>query len=468
MSTMLRPAAVLILGAALTLPGPVGPAAAATPAVLGSTAAAVPAAPAATTPAPTRITDVNGDGLADIVYRGRRMAHPENPDDDTQLGYVAVVYGGGALPAQEIVAGDLQRQETEASFGSAVLAADLDRDGYADVIVSDPLSPTAIAERIRGKVWVLWGSASGVSAERRRLLVNGPEGTGRALAFVPTPAPVLAVGGRERPGGSLRLYPVNPDGTLGNRRLISLATPGIPGPSREGSDFGAPLAAAGSLLVVGAPHAAVGDVRRAGAAYVLRMRSGMAFGVTRLSQDGRTVPESPETGDEFGAAVSVHQRYVAVGVPGEGFGVATRVGLVQAFTLTPPGRRLAARHVTSATQSSLRLPGFASGAAHWWGSSVAVYRPCAGALGVLAVGRSNVASVARVPLTLAGTCPAAIVATGGFMNHHIGILRTSQGGTAAESTEFTVPEGFLVTPPSGAAVLWPTPHTPEDPAPPAA
>jgi hypothetical protein len=467
MGSTLRPAAVLLVGAALALPGAAGSAASAAP-VEARAVVAMPAAPAApVTPGRTRISDVNGDGLADIVYRGRRMAHPENPDDDTQLGYVAVVYGGGALPAQEVVAGDLNRRETEASFASAVLAADLNRDGYADVVVSDPLSQTADPERLRGKVWVMWGSASGISAERRRLLVNGPDGTGRALAYVPTPSPVLAVGGRERPGGSLRLYPVHADGTLGNRRLISLATPGIPGPPREGSEFGAPLAASGSLLVVGAPHASVGEVRRAGAAYVLRMRQGLAFGVTRISQAGRAVPESPEAGDEFGSSVSVHQRYVAVGAPGEGFGAAARVGLVQSFVMTPPGRRLAAQHVASATQSSLRLPGFASGAGHWWGSSVAVYRPCAGAIGVLAVGRSGVASAARVPLTLAGTCPAAIVATGGFVNHHIGILRTSVGGTTAESTEFTVDEGFLVTPPVGAGVLWPTLHAPEDPAPPA-
>lgn len=469
MGSSVRPVVVLLVGAAMALPlvggGTTATAAPSVPAGVAAAVTAVPAAPV--TPGRTRISDVNGDGLADIVYRGRRMAHPENPDDDTQLGYVAVVYGGGALPTQEVVAGDLTRRETEASFGSAVLAADLNRDGYADVVVSDPLSQTADPERLRGKVWVLWGSASGISAERRRLLVNGPDGTGRALAYVATPAPVLAVGGRERPGGSLRLYPVHADGTLGNRRLISLATPGIPGPPREGSEFGAPLAASGSLLVVGAPHATVDGVRRAGAAYVLRLRQGLAFGVTRISQAGTAVPEAPEAGDEFGGAVSVHQRYVAVGVPGEGFGVAARVGLVQSFVMSPPGRRIAAQHVRSATQSSLLLPGFASGAGHWWGSSVAVYRPCTGAIGVLAVGRSGVASAARVPLTPVGTCPAAVVATGGFTNHHIGILRTSVGGTTAESTEFTVPEGVLVTPPSGPAVLWPTPHAPEDPAPPA-
>lgn len=234
--------------------------------------------PAAADPVATRIVDVNCDGVADVVHTGSRVYTDE--DTDGEVKHVDVVFGGGALPAQQITNADLGDGLYEATgFGAAVVAADLNRDGCSDVVVSDPTRG-----EIAGTVWVLWGSTDGVSAANSAVLAEGPaEGLlGKSLAYVPLPEPVLAIGSDEHAGGVIRLYPVSAEGALGTPKLLDLDSPGIPGKVRWGVNvgFGDRLAASDDVLVAGSPWAEVAGRAEAGAVYVLRL------GAARLSRRG--------------------------------------------------------------------------------------------------------------------------------------------------------------------------------------
>jgi hypothetical protein len=53
--------------------------------------------------------------------------------------------------------------ETDDAFGSALSTADLDRDGYADLVVGVGSEDTADGGEESGLVEVLWGGAKGLS-----------------------------------------------------------------------------------------------------------------------------------------------------------------------------------------------------------------------------------------------------------------------------------------------------------------
>ncbi|WP_179201290.1 FG-GAP-like repeat-containing protein, partial [Streptomyces scabiei] len=114
----------------------------------GSSSAAPASVPAA--------DDFNGDGYADLVVG----APNATVSGETKAGYVAVTYGsakGLSTANKKIVsrstAGIPGAATANQFFGASFARADLDRDGYGDLV---------IAGGKEGSV-ILWGSASGLT-----------------------------------------------------------------------------------------------------------------------------------------------------------------------------------------------------------------------------------------------------------------------------------------------------------------
>ncbi|MER6347529.1 FG-GAP and VCBS repeat-containing protein [Streptomyces sp. NPDC001595] len=118
------------------------------------------AAPAATA-APAKLADdFNGDGYRDLVMLGG--THGKD-------GRVTVVYGTSSGPGTRVQVlhqdspGIPGGVETGDQWGTAATTADLDRDGYADLVVSSPGEAVGdIASR--GGLTVVWGGAKGLGS----------------------------------------------------------------------------------------------------------------------------------------------------------------------------------------------------------------------------------------------------------------------------------------------------------------
>lgn len=110
--------------------------------------------------------DFNGDGYSDLA-----VAAPDaTVDGKTQAGYVAVLYGSASglkTASKQVVSqnttGVTDSAETADQFGSAVSSADLDQDGYADLIVGVTGEDSVEGGAETGLVQVLWGGANGLS-----------------------------------------------------------------------------------------------------------------------------------------------------------------------------------------------------------------------------------------------------------------------------------------------------------------
>ncbi|KUL31354.1 FG-GAP-like repeat-containing protein [Streptomyces regalis] len=131
--------------------------------------AALPAAQAAgETPSVTMKLqdDFNGDGYSDVA-----IAAPEaTVDGKTKAGYVAVLYGsanGLQTSSKQVISqnttGVTDSAESGDLFGSAVSSADLDQDGYADLIVGVTGEDSVEGGAETGLVQVVWGGANGLS-----------------------------------------------------------------------------------------------------------------------------------------------------------------------------------------------------------------------------------------------------------------------------------------------------------------
>ncbi|MET7294211.1 FG-GAP-like repeat-containing protein [Streptomyces griseoloalbus] len=140
--------AALVVAGALAVPG----------------AYAVPAGgPAAGTAQPR--DDFNGDGYADLAV----AAPTATVAGKKGAGYVAVVYGSANGPRtatrqvfHQNTAGVPGSAEPDDEFGSALTTADLDRDGYADLVVGVGREDTEDGGVDSGLVEVLWGGPQGL------------------------------------------------------------------------------------------------------------------------------------------------------------------------------------------------------------------------------------------------------------------------------------------------------------------
>ncbi|WP_107122674.1 FG-GAP-like repeat-containing protein [Streptomyces dysideae] len=134
-------------------------------AALTPLALSAPAAHAATAAAPY---DFNGDGRADLAIG----APGATVGGKAKAGAVSVVYGSTSglksstytLITQNTT-GVPGTAEADDAFGTAVASADLNTDGYADLLIGAPGEDLS-GDTNAGMVTVVWGSASGLSGAR--------------------------------------------------------------------------------------------------------------------------------------------------------------------------------------------------------------------------------------------------------------------------------------------------------------
>ncbi|MBK3520511.1 MULTISPECIES: FG-GAP-like repeat-containing protein [Streptomyces] len=298
--------------------------------------------------------DFNGDGYRDAVL----PAPGANVAGKAGAGAVVVLYGSKSglstsrrATITQNTAGVPGAAETDDGFGAATATADLNRDGYADLVVSTPYEDTPRG-RDAGMVTVLWGGKKGLTSgtdlpattagsyygldvaalssgpgERTEVLVAGYEG---AMSFT---GPFSSKGtygraleNRETASvGSVALGDFNrggfPEEVVVTVRLSELSggsvyiDPVIGGEQQKGNGL---IAATGDVNGDGYADLVVGDPDepdKTGADGALGGRVllwyGSAHGIARdakpvqLTQDTPGVPGASEKYDEFGGALTV-------------------------------------------------------------------------------------------------------------------------------------------------------------------
>ena len=325
-------------------------------------------------------SDFNGDGRSDTV-----VADPyATVEGQAQAGRVNVLYGDAdgligegarGVVHQGSTARVLGVAEANDRFGLSLSVADIDCDGFTDLVVGSPYE-NINGQADSGYVQIIWGSTTGLGggttnsrqitqSDFGNLIVAGDlfgyavdaledvgqGGTPADSAFaLGIGAPGTNVGGDNDAGwvGFLVAF----DG--GNVPVeVTQDTPGIPGAAEPGDRFGAAVSL--NYLVgpggevdaaIGAPNEDIGSLADAGAVTVVRdiYFDDLPEGGIALDQNSPGVPGVAEAGDRFGRSLDTVRvggtGRLAVGVPGEDVGSDASAGSVQLFssngtTLTP-------------------------------------------------------------------------------------------------------------------------------------
>lgn len=368
--------------------------------------------------------DFNGDGFRDVVLRVPAADVAGRED----AGAVIVLYGSvSGLSAKSRVLitqnspgvpGSAERGD---HFGASTASADLDRDGYADLVVGAPYEDLAQGEN-KGMVTILWGGRSGLVSGRALPTPDTPEdfdrlgrdvaaaGKGSASTslvtvggwnytqtfrgpFTRAAGPASAGMGLGEWFGSVAAGDLNRDG-----RADTVAVSGRVGGHTGGRihvnaentpQWSVPLAHGDALV------ATVGDVNGDGYGDIVAgdpdepdqrgvdgetggrilVWYGSPEGVPTdarpvvVSQDSTGVPGSGEKGDKFGASVVVADfdrdgtGDLVVGAPGERLGTIAGAGTVTVI----PGKRTGAlgSGAYSYSQDTTGVPGGSEGGDHF-------------------------------------------------------------------------------------------------------
>ncbi|MDO0934741.1 FG-GAP-like repeat-containing protein [Streptomyces sp. DG2A-72] len=334
--------------------------------------------------------DFNGDGYRDAVL----PAPGANVAGKEAAGAVVVLYGSssGLATARrktltQNTTGIPGTAEAYDRFGAATATEDLNRDGYADLVISSPYEDTAKGAN-SGAVTVVWGSRSGLTSgtdlpspssdpehfgvdlaalsggagTKTRVLVGGLDGSvlftgsfsrtgtfGSATLNQDTPSPE-----------SVALGDLNGD-TTPDRVLVTVRMSGLSGgeiytnPAYENAfqQGNGLISATGDLNGDGYADLVVGDPDEpevAGTDGMLGGRVlvwyGSASGIAsnakpvQITQNTSGVPGGSEKGDAFGGALAVTDvnrdklADIVVGAPYENVGSTKRAGAVTVI----PGR----------------------------------------------------------------------------------------------------------------------------------
>ncbi len=310
-------------------------------------------------------SDFNGDGFSDAV-----VADPyADPGGVADAGRVTVLYGNssalGGGSVDTLVQGSGTVGNTASAgdrFGSTLAAADLDNDGYTDLLVGTPYEDIS-GQADSGLAQVIWGSSSGLGKSRAstqltqvsfgRTAAAGDQ-LGSAIDAsneLGADLPMLAVG---VPGGNVSGQ--NDAGWVGffaaglnDPRAVDQESAGIPGAAEAGDRFGEAitlgLIAGTSTRVdaaVGTPGEDLGSgtsaITNGGAFTIINdLYTGVVAGQA-YDQNSSAVPGTPENNDAFGQVLDSVRvgstTHLAVGIPSEDIGSAADAGSVQLFTST--------------------------------------------------------------------------------------------------------------------------------------
>jgi FG-GAP repeat len=135
-------------------------------AIAAASTVLLPGAAAHAAPQTRQLVDFDGDGHADLA-----VGAPDGTvGGHARAGYVSVVYGatGGVDPARHAdisqnTAGVPGAAEAADTFGSKVVPADLNGDGYTDLLVGADGEDVGTAYNA-GMITVLWGGPKGLAA----------------------------------------------------------------------------------------------------------------------------------------------------------------------------------------------------------------------------------------------------------------------------------------------------------------
>ncbi|MGC3954414.1 MAG: VCBS repeat-containing protein [Propionicimonas sp.] len=302
-------------------------------------AQAAPAPAAKPKPAKVASPDYDGDGKADL-------AAVANGDDERY--FVRVWYGSGRVA--DITYAELK---PDSNIGNELLAADLDGDGYTDLIA------TSWGEKGTG-IHVIPGSATGLqpSAQQTVIMSTNEAATVRSLALVESPVRRLAVGistyrGSGKYADEVRLYRLSaagrPTGTP-----IKLQPGSGKLPKLLKNSYFRPMESWGNQLFIGAPEAKVSGKAGAGAVAVVTLDSKGVKSVKVITQATKGVTGAVDKHDGFGWSLAARDGYLVVGTRADHVGAVKDTGSIQVFSLSKgkvkPVRRILAGHRRSSGQ----------------------------------------------------------------------------------------------------------------------
>ncbi len=247
---------------------------------------------------PSTASDFNGDGYADAVVADPWATVAGHPN----AGRLVIFYGDsdrriGEGARQVVHQGShsvTDAPETGDRFGFALAEADLDCDAYTDLVVGSPYEDAGGTDS--GYVQIIWGAATGLG--------TGPE---RSTAIT------QATFGNAPHSGDQLGYAVD--------ALEDVGQGGTPAPSAY-------------ALAIGAPGWDVGRSADAGWVGFQVAYDGENVEI-EVTQDSPGLPGAAESGDRFGAAVSLNYLLgevgtvdAAVGTPNEDIGSRADAGAV--------------------------------------------------------------------------------------------------------------------------------------------
>ncbi|MFV5994769.1 FG-GAP repeat protein [Streptomyces sp. NPDC056231] len=363
--------------------------------------------------------DFNGDGYRDVA-----IGVPDGMDGTTDAGWVGVVYGtsAGIDPSKRKIltqSGSVNPATPRGTdrFGASLSVADFDGDGYSDLAVGAPgkdLSPNAN----QGTVTLYWGGPTGLGGSA--VLVKDPvakdgnsfggaltagdfdgDGDTDLASYNSLSSTVSILNGPFTRSGlwtSASTVPLPETSTYANGFLSSGNISGdaaddlvvqyrtMRGGTSRAWYFRGSAAGKGLVqeAVLPASHtSAVGDIDKngyadiavadayettglGGAVTVLYGSStglGRSRAATSLTQNSPGVPGASESGDQFGASLSVADvtgdgyADLAVGLPGEDFGSLTDAGSILLLRGSATG--IATSGNQSFTQNTSGIPGTA-------------------------------------------------------------------------------------------------------------
>jgi hypothetical protein len=258
-------------------------------------------------------------------------------------------------------------------FGDAVATADVNGDGYGDLLVSSVAS---------SQVHVLLGSSTGITPEGAHTISTPgrrDDGFGATVLITGTGtrrmlwvgAPGTRIGPRQN-AGAIYQYGIGDRGEVRLITRITQDTDRVPGQAEAGDRFGEVLAPAREGIFVGVPHEEVGSKADAGEVFSIQFDvHGRVASAWATSQDSPAVADRVEAGDLFGASLgAAGSGDLIAGVPGEDIGTAVDAGMVQTFD--PSGQPL-----SSYRQASPRVGGQLQAGSHF-GQSVLQLPGCQG------------------------------------------------------------------------------------------